>query len=121
MVGIPHADRGFTPDEVVQGISFCETIHLEIADPEHPITRGLEPWDIVGETWDFGASSPGPDCHVLLTTDHPKMRMKAMAWTRQFRKARVFYLQPGHNNDAWAHETFRTVLLRGIQWVAGHL
>ena len=39
----------------------------------------------------------------------------------RFRKARVFYLQPGHNNDAWADETFRTVLSRGIQWVAGRL
>jgi len=121
MLGIPHVDRGFSLSEFPGCVSLSETIHLDIVDPDHPITRGLQPWYIIGETWDLGASRPGPDCHVLLTTDHPKARMKAMAWTRTFGKARVFYLQPGHNNDAWSNETFRTVLLRGIQWAAGRL
>jgi hypothetical protein len=121
MVGIPHEDRGYTLDEVRRGLSLGENMHLEIVDPEHPITRGLSSWDVLGETWDFGPSAPNADCHVLMTTDHPKVRMKAMAWTHQFRKARVFYLQPGHNNGAWAHETFRTLLSRGIQWAARRL
>jgi type 1 glutamine amidotransferase len=56
-----------------------------------------------------------------MTTDHPKMRMQAVAWTHTFGNARVYCLQPGHDNGAWAHETFRTVLWRGIQWVAGRL
>ena len=121
MVGIPHAERGFIPEEVPSQISLGETIHVEITDSEHPITSGIKSWDVVGETWDFGASNPGLECHVLMTTDHPKMRMKAMAWTHQFRQSRVFYLQPGHDNDAWSHPTFRTVLLRSIQWAAGRL
>jgi type 1 glutamine amidotransferase len=37
----------------------------------------------------------------------------------QFKKARVFCLQPGHNNDSYADPQFRTVLSRGIQWAAG--
>ena len=44
-----------------------------------------------------------------------------MAWTHQFKKSRVFCLQPGHNNDTWTDPHFRTVLSRGIQWVAGRL
>jgi len=120
LVGIPHAERGFRLEDVTPALSFGESIHVEIADPEHPITHDLKPWDFAGETWggEFFASKPGPDCHVLMTTAHPKMRMKAMAWTHQFRRARVFYLQPGHDNDSWANPTFRTVLLRGIRWVA---
>ena len=121
MVGVAHAERGISYDEVRQNVSFGERIHLDIADHEHPITRGLSPWDMVGETWGFRASAPTPDCQILLTTDHPKMRMKAMSWVRQFGKARLFYLQPGHDNHAWADETFRTVLLRGIQWAARRL
>jgi type 1 glutamine amidotransferase len=58
---------------------------------------------------------------MLLTTDHPKMVMKAMAWTHEFRAARVFCLQPGHNNDHYADPIFRTMLSRGIHWAAGRL
>ncbi|MEE8389693.1 MAG: ThuA domain-containing protein [Anaerolineae bacterium] len=121
LVGIPHESRTFTFDQVPDAIVFGETLHIEIADPEYPISRGLSALDIYGETWGFFAGPPGPGCHTLLTTDHPKMRMKAMAWTHQFRNARVFCLQPGHNNDTWADPNFRTVLSRGIQWVAGRL
>ena len=49
------------------------------------------------------------------------MAMKAMAWTHQFKNARVFCLQPGHNNDNYADLSFRTVLSRGIQWAARRL
>jgi hypothetical protein len=121
LVGIPHADRTYAFDEMLGTLSFCETLHLEIADPEHPITQGLSAWELYGETWDFGATKPGPDCHTLLVTDHPKMRLKAMAWAHPFRNARVFCLQPGHNNDSYADQNFRTVLSRGIQWAAGRL
>lgn len=121
LVGIPHESRTFTFDQVLDAIAFGETLHIEVADPEHPISRGLSAWDMYGETWGFFDAPPGPDCRTLLTTDHPKMRMKAMAWTHQFRNARVFCLQPGHNNDNWADPNFRTVLSRGIQWVAGRL
>ena len=121
LVGIPHKDRTYVLDEIGPTLSFCEMLHLEIADPRHPITRGLSAWDLYGETWDFGGTKPGPDCHTLLVTDHPKMRLEAMAWTRQFKDARVFCLQPGHNNDSFADPNFRTVLSRGIQWAAGRL
>lgn len=121
LVGIPHADRTYTFDEMLGTLSFCETLHIEIADPGHPITQGLSAWNMYGETWDFGGTKPGPDCHTLLVTKHPKMRLEAMAWTHQFRNARVFCLQSGHNNDSYADPNFRTVLSRGIQWAAGRL
>lgn len=92
-----------------------------VADPGHPITRGLSAWDMVGETWNFAASRLGPDCHTTLVIDDPKMRLKATAWTHQFRRARVFCLQPGHDNDNYADSSFRTVLSRGIQWAARRL
>jgi hypothetical protein len=119
LVGIPHPERTFSRQDL--RCSLCERIHVEIANPEHPITRGLEAWDLYGETWDFAASAPSQHCDVLLTTDHPKMQLEAMAWTHQYKDARVFCLQPGHNNDSYADPTFRTVLSRGIQWAAGRL
>jgi type 1 glutamine amidotransferase len=49
------------------------------------------------------------------------MRLKSLAWTHQFGKARVFGLLPGHSNDSYADPSFRTVLSRGIQWAARRL
>lgn len=46
---------------------------------------------------------------------------KALAWTHQLKKARVFCLQPGHDDDSYADPSFRTVLSRGIQWAARRL
>jgi hypothetical protein len=120
LVGIPHLERTYALDELA-GNSFCEKLRIEIMDAGHPIVRGLSAWDMYLETWGFGAVEPGPDCHVILRTDHPKMRLKAMAWTHQFRNARVFCLQSGHNNDSYVDPNFRTVLSRGIQWAAGRL
>ena len=122
MVGIPHADRTFSLDDVQAGLSFGEKLHIDIADPDHPITRELSAWDMYGETWDiWSGTSPGPECHTILVTEHLKMRMKALAWVHEFNKARVFCLQPGHNSDSYADPSFRTVLARGIQWVARRL
>jgi hypothetical protein len=122
LVGTPHSDRTYAGfDELLRVISIGE-MHIEVADTQHPITRGVSAWDMgKGEAWALGSIKPAEDCHTLLVTDHPKMRMKAIAWTRQFRKARVFFLQPGHDSDSFADPSFRTVLWRGIKWAAGRL
>lgn len=125
LVGIPHQDRAFALEQfwaaIEDGTVSLETMHIGIADPEHPITHGLRAWSIRGETWGPFVGDPGPECHVLLSTDHPGSALKAMAWIHQFRNARVFCLQPGHDNDSYADPNFRTVLWRGIQWAAGRL
>jgi len=122
LTGIPHQDRGVDPKNLDPSeLSFGETLHIEVADPDHPITHGLDAFELYGETWGSWRLKPGPECRILLTTDHPKMAMKAMAWTHQFKNARVFCLQPGHNNDSYADLTFRRVLARGIKWAAGRL
>ena len=61
-----------------------QTVHIDIADTEHPITATLEPFDIVDETYDIDDADE--DSHILLTTDHPQS-MKTIAWTRTFGKA----------------------------------
>lgn len=60
----------------------------------------------------------GEGSQVLLSTDHPKS-MKTLAWARQYKKARVFCLESGHDNQAWANPHFREILRRGILWCAG--
>ena len=96
--------------------AFDQTVRIDVADTEHPITATLEPWDIVDET--YGRDDADEDSHILLTTDHPQS-MKTIAWTRTFGKARVFCYQNGEDNQAYSNPGFRTVVGRGIQWLAG--
>lgn len=109
LVGI--ADRSF-------GYDHDQTLPVKIADPAHPITQGIEPWRLTDET--YSMASAGQDSHRLLTTDHATS-MHVLGWTRQFRNARVFCLQSGHDNHAYNDPTFRTLIHRGIQWCAGRI
>ena len=93
-----------------------QTVRIDVVDTEHPITATLEPWDIVDETYIIDDADE--DSHILLTTDHPQS-MKTIAWTRTFGKARVFCYQSGDDNQAYSNPGFRTVVGRGIQWLAG--
>ena len=95
--------------------SHDETMGIQVADCDHPITNGLSDWEMVDETYVMG--EPDLDSHMLLTTNHPKC-MKSIGWARQYNDTRVFCFQSGHDNQTWIDERFRTVLMRGIQWAA---
>ena len=95
-----------------------QTVHIEIADPDHPITRGMQPFDIVDET--YVTTDAGEGSHILLTTDRPQS-MRTIAWTRTHKNARVFCYQSGHDNLAFASPDFRAVVTRGLQWCAGRI
>lgn len=106
-------------DRTFEDYHHDEQMHIEVADGGHPITEGLEPWDIIDETYEM----PEPDTEgnrLLLTVDHPQS-MKAVAWVRTQGSARVFCYQLGHDHQAWENAGFRTVLERGIKWSAGRL
>lgn len=104
-------ERGF-------GYHMDQRIAVHVANPAHPITQGLEDWTMTDETYTM--SDCGPDCDVLLTVDHPQS-MATTAWTRLHGDTRIYCLQLGHDQTAWAEPGFRTVLGRGILWAAGRL
>ncbi len=91
------------------------TLRVQIAGPDHPIAAGLAPWEMVDET--YVVPEPGADSEVLLTTDHPDS-MRALAWVRTYRNARVFCYQSGHGPAAYGNAQFQQVLARGLGWVA---
>ncbi|HOS92106.1 MAG TPA: ThuA domain-containing protein [Armatimonadota bacterium] len=79
---------------------------------------GVEPYiqHMVDET--YGMNSPGPDSKVLVTTTH-QPSMTALAWTRTFKKAPVFCLESGHDNQTWVDANFRRLMTQGTHWTAG--
>lgn len=91
---------------------------VHLVDPQHPITKGLRDYEITDET--FSGLRIDPQNHVLLATAEPSSS-KAIGWTRAYRKARVCYLQHGHDQTAYANPAFRTLVHRAIAWTAGRL
>ena len=73
---------------------------------------------MVDETYAMNDAGQGSD--ILLTTDHPKS-MHTIAWTRQFKQARVFCLASGHDNRTYLDPSFRAVVARAIRWLAGRI
>lgn len=109
MVGI--ADRSF-------GFHNDQTFPVEVASPDHPITRGVRSWEMFDETYTMAGA--GSDSEVLLTTPYEKS-MRTLAWTRKYRNARVFCFQLGHDARSWADHDFRRILAQGIHWAAGRI
>lgn len=100
------------------GFHAGQRLRVRVSDPDHPITRGLHDWEMEDETYTIGEPDEGNE--VLLTTDHPNS-MKALGWTRQFGKSRVFCLQSGHDATVWGDATYQEVVRRGILWSAGRI
>ena len=105
IVGISDRSFGYDPDQVVQTA-------ISLAD--HPITSGLQSWQMVDET--YSMNDAGGDSQVILSTDHPKS-MQVLGWTRQYKNSRVFCYQSGHDNQVFADDNFRRVMALGIDWL----
>lgn len=96
--------------------SHGEDMKIEIADSEHPITKGIKPFEIHDETYkDYWVSK---DAHVLLTTNHPKNDPE-IAWVHTYGKTPVFYFMLGHDHLAYENPAYREIVKRGIRWLAG--
>ena len=93
-----------------------QDVKVHVADKDHPITQGLQDFEIHDEV--YGNLYCSPDIHVLLTTDHPKATPQ-VAWTLQYGKSRVFYLALGHDATAWTNPNYSTLVSRAIRWAAG--
>jgi len=95
-----------------------QTIQTDLMDDSHPITYGLKSWEMVDETYTM--NEVGDDSQPLLAIDHVNS-MHTVGWTRYYGNGRVFCYQSGHDNQSFYNPNFRTVLFRGIQWLANRI
>jgi type 1 glutamine amidotransferase len=89
---------------------------VRIAARDHPVTRGLEDFRILDET--YHALRVAPDTTTLLVTGEPTSH-PVVGWTRNEGKARVACIQGGHDRHAFDHPSFRRLLGQAIRWTAG--
>ena len=90
-------------------------MRIRAADASHPVTAGIEDFEVLDETYNLYAVEP--DNHLLLKTDAPTNR-EEIGWVRRYKNANVCYLQLGHGPEAYAHPAYRTLVRQAILWSA---
>jgi uncharacterized protein len=88
---------------------------IHIADPNHPVTRGVSDFDTHDEAYKW--FDVAQDCHPLLTTDEPESN-RVIAWAKTYEGARVVYMQCGHDHFAYENPSIQQILRQAIRWTA---
>jgi len=88
---------------------------VKIQDKEHPVTKGIEGFDIKDETYKL--YDVAPDNHILLTTDTPSSQ-KEIGWTKTYKNSNVCFIQLGHGADAYFNPSYRRLVSQAIRWAA---
>jgi type 1 glutamine amidotransferase len=90
------------------------------AGRKHPILAGFEPFDSQGSL--YKNPHVADDVAVLLTGSvvdaEGNPHRDPLAWTREYKGARIFYTSLGHPDD-FAQPAFRRLLARALLWTAG--
>lgn len=99
------------------------TVHITEYGKTHPITAGIEDFDLVSEQY-WVLSDEYND--VLATTTQEVRPWDAWnrpvtapaIWTRQWGRGRVFVSAPGHRLEIVESRPVRTIIERGLLWAA---
>jgi type 1 glutamine amidotransferase len=90
---------------------------VTIVDRDHPVTRGVEDFDMTGTEQYY--LHVDPTNHVLATTRFEDGSVIPAAWTRRWGEGRVFYLSVGHSPRDFVGSEPMELLRRGLCWAAG--
>ena len=88
---------------------------VKIEDKEHPVTNGIEDFDIKDETYKL--YDVATDNHILITADTPTSQ-KNIGWTRTYKNSNVCFIQLGHGADAFFNPSYRRLVSQAIRWAA---
>jgi uncharacterized protein len=91
------------------------TFTVHVADPDHPVTRGIRDFEIHDETYNLFDVHPG--VKPLLTTSEATSA-KTIAWAKEYEQARVVYLQLGHDHFAFENPNYRRLVHQSVRWTA---
>jgi type 1 glutamine amidotransferase len=89
---------------------------VNVADPNHPVTKGVSDFEIHDET--YGKFEVHAGVHPLLTTEEPSSG-PTIGWSKTYGKSRVVYLALGHDHFAYENPNLQRLIAQAIRWVAG--
>jgi type 1 glutamine amidotransferase len=108
---------------------------VTVVDKNHPVTAGVEDYDIVDETY---------LCPIFEDSVHPLLRSSfkptadkfahapngsnvgaghppgsdLVGWVKTAENTPLVYIQHGHDNNAWGNPHFQRLMLNAIKWAA---
>lgn len=88
--------------------------HVHIVDRRHPVTRGMQDFDIRDET--YGNFEVLPHVKPLLATEEPSSH-RVIGWEHTYGRSRVVYIQLGHDHYAYENPNYRQLVSQAIRWV----
>lgn len=93
-------------------------VNTRIVDlnPDHPITRGIEPFGIgIDEVFD-AVMKPGQYVQLFRAVQEQPKRNAISGWCRQEGEGRVVAVLPGHTTGPYGSREFLTILWRSAHW-----
>jgi len=94
-------------------------MEVRVADPDHPIIRGLEDFTIEDECY-VSEYFDRDSLHILLTAHHEGEGLnEPSCYLKTPGRGRLFYTALGHNAQSIANPHFQRLLARGLAWAAG--
>ena len=93
------------------------TFRTVLAEVDHPILRGYEPF----ESWDetYVHTKHNEKDRIVLEYRVEKNVKEPYTWVRTHGKGRVFYTAWGHDQKTWTNPGFANLVERGIRWAVG--
>ncbi len=88
-----------------------------VIDKDHPITKGLEDFEIQDETYVHAYHKFA--CMRALIRMNVENERQCMGWVQFYGKGRVFYSGLGHGKEAWTNPAWQRYFVRGMYWAAG--
>ena len=90
--------------------------HVFELNPEHPITRGIQPFDIgIDEVFD-AVMKPGQSTQLFRTSQEAPKRNAIGGWCREEGSGRVVSLLPGHTTGPYGSRQFLDMMWRSAHW-----
>ena len=131
------ADWG-TPIKNIRGVDYPPSgalggtqQHITVVDKSHPITQGVEDFDIIDEAY---------LCPIFEDSVHPLLRTNFVpvdtafparpqvkghpagsnltGWVKVAERSPVAYIQHGHDQRAWDNPAWRKLMINAIKWAA---
>ena len=121
--GVAAADRPFFEllgnRYLSHGPGHHEGRHTIEIVAEHPITAGLEDFELFDEYYEFELADD--DVQVLAQRHRADGVVIPVMYTRTVGEGRVVYLALGHDMRSWGEPPVRTLVRRALAWAAGAL
>ena len=88
---------------------------IKIENKNHSVMKGLKDFTVNEETYKNCVYED--DNKILATNDHPTGD-RPIVWTRKYENAKVCYIRPGHDKNAYTHPAYRKLVSNAIKWSA---